>query len=261
MNYKEYDIVSFLKDEEFKKWVLTPDDSNTKFWQEFLKAHPEQRTNFQIAQQIIISLEFDEYVEKDEDKQDILQNIYLGATSDRGLKFAKRKLHRNNRISDIYKIAASLVLVASLSLLWISNFQKPPVEETVASTVLKENPRGRKSIVQLPDGSMVRLNSESRITYPEHFAHHERVVHLVGEAFFEVTEDKESPFSVVTGNINTTVLGTSFNIQAWQDDSTINISLAEGKVSVSQIGSSNGQAYYLNPGDKIELQSFYHDEI
>jgi transmembrane sensor len=121
----------------------------------------------------------------------------------------------------------------------------------VVSIVLKENPKGRKSIVQLPDGSVVRLNSESRITYPEHFSNHERVVHLVGEAFFEVKENKESPFSVVTGDIITTVLGTSFNIQAWDDESTINVSLAAGKVSVSKIGSSIGQAYYLNPGEKI----------
>ncbi len=98
-------------------------------------------------------------------------------------------------------------------------------------TIVKTTPRGEKSRVILPDGSIVHLNAESSISYSENFSA-DRNLDLVGEAFFEVTKDSLKPFVVHTQNLSTTALGTSFNIQAYPDLGKVQISLATGKVLI-----------------------------
>lgn len=95
-----------------------------------------------------------------------------------------------------------------------------------------EAPRGEFAEVTLPDGSQVRLNSESSLTYRAHFAR-TRNVRLEGEAFFEVTRGDDR-FVVETFNARTSVLGTSFNVRARPDEDQANTSVvvASGKVRV-----------------------------
>jgi ferric-dicitrate binding protein FerR (iron transport regulator) len=78
---------------------------------------------------------------------------------------------------------------------------------------------------------MVALNSDSKLTYKEDFLQN-RIVNLEGEGFFEVVKDEQHPFSVITDNISTTALGTSFNIKAYAGKPEIQVVLASGKVKV-----------------------------
>ena len=89
----------------------------------------------------------------------------------------------------------------------------------------------RKSIL-LPDGSKVVLNSVSEISYPKVFNDTIREINLTGEAFFEVTRNKQQPFVITTRDLKTRVLGTSFNIKAYQNDKQIQVSVATGKVKI-----------------------------
>jgi transmembrane sensor len=91
---------------------------------------------------------------------------------------------------------------------------------------------GEKLIFTLPDGSVAYLNSASSISYPEKFLSSQREVMLSGEAFFEVSKDEQKPFSIRTGHVITKVLGTSFNISAFQHQK-ISVTVATGKVEVS----------------------------
>jgi transmembrane sensor len=85
----------------------------------------------------------------------------------------------------------------------------------------------------LPDGSKVWLNSESSIKYPVFFAGKERKVEISGEAYFEVLKDASKPFKVkINGSVEVEVLGTSFNINSYEDEPTIRTTLLEGSVSV-----------------------------
>ena len=95
----------------------------------------------------------------------------------------------------------------------------------------KVNPPGQKSSITLGDGTEVLLNAGSKLIYPEQFTGDTRELILEGEAFFAVTENKEKPFIVKTRELRTTVLGTSFNIDAFAD-SDIRVTVATGKVSV-----------------------------
>ncbi|QSE96170.1 FecR family protein [Fulvivirga lutea] len=148
-------------------------------------------------------------------------------------------------ISMFYRVAASLLLFAICGIL-LFGLSKWMISDEL---VVKSNPFGQKSTIQLSDGTIVKLNSGSKLSYPAEFHGNERKVYLEGEAFFDVTRDTEHPFLVITKNLTTQVLGTSFNINAF--DSTIKVTVATGKVKVSEIG---GQQVILNPND----QAVYH---
>ncbi|HTE34473.1 MAG TPA: FecR domain-containing protein [Chryseolinea sp.] len=97
--------------------------------------------------------------------------------------------------------------------------------------ITKDAPFGQKSIITLTDGSKVFLNSGSSVSFPKEFSAELREIRLTGEAFFEVVRNPLQPFHVHTGNVTTKVLGTSFNVQAF-DNEDISITVATGKVQV-----------------------------
>jgi len=118
-------------------------------------------------------------------------------------------------------------------------------------------PRGEFAQVQLPDGSLVQLNSESSIRYRAHFLN-TRGVRLEGEAYFEVT-DSDKRFVVETFNANTVVLGTQFNIRArpHEADAATSVVVAVGKVHLrSKVGDDQG--VILTAGQQSHLTSRTH---
>lgn len=84
----------------------------------------------------------------------------------------------------------------------------------------------------LPDGSAVELQPGSSIEFPEVFSEGSRQVQLTGEAFFDVTKDKQRPFIISTGDVTIKVLGTSFNVKAWHGASEVTVAVKTGKVLV-----------------------------
>lgn len=115
-----------------------------------------------------------------------------------------------------------------------------------------ETPRGGQYQVRLPDGSKVYLNAASKLTYPISFnGRKERIVELIGEAYFEVAKDKEHPFRVRTIGQEVEVLGTHFNMNAYPDEDATKTSLLEGRVKVSK----NGRSALLKPGQEAVIIS------
>ena len=96
----------------------------------------------------------------------------------------------------------------------------------------------------LSDGTRVWLNAETELDFPVEFVGKERVVRLVGEAYFEVRRDEECPFIVEAGGVRARVLGTSFNVKAYADEEYVSTTLVTGKVEVSGGG---GEAVVLTP--------------
>lgn len=107
---------------------------------------------------------------------------------------------------------------------------------------------GTYSVV-LSDGTTVWLNAASTLEYPDQFASDERRVKLVGEAFFQVAKDAKKPFRIEVENSLIEVLGTSFNVNAYQKE--INTSLVEGKVKII----SHGREAYLSPGNEAIISA------
>jgi len=98
---------------------------------------------------------------------------------------------------------------------------------------------GTRSALKLADGSRVWLNSGSRLTYPDKFVNHKRIVKLIGEAYFEVHSDVSRPFIVEAKTVSVTATGTKFNVDAYPQGNKIQVSLASGKVSVKKLGAEN----------------------
>ena len=94
-------------------------------------------------------------------------------------------------------------------------------------------PKGGEYALLLPDGSRVWLNSETSIRFPVRFLEDQRDVYLVGEAYFEVAKDTSAPFHVHIEGGEVTVLGTSFNISAYKEDSIWQTTLVSGRVQVT----------------------------
>ena len=95
-------------------------------------------------------------------------------------------------------------------------------------------PYGRSSELYLPDGTRVFLNAGTRFAFPTRFSGKQREVYLNGEAYFEVAKDKEHLFVVNAGEVSVKVLGTHFNVSAYEKDAEIETVLLEGEVTVSR---------------------------
>lgn len=93
-------------------------------------------------------------------------------------------------------------------------------------------PRGGQYQLKLPDGSKVWLNAGSDLRFPAAFTGSARVVELKGEAYFEVARYKKQPFRVSVNGLTVEVLGTHFNVKAYEDEQVVQTTLVEGKVKV-----------------------------
>ena len=96
-----------------------------------------------------------------------------------------------------------------------------------------QTPRGGQYQLTLPDGTKVWLNAASTLNYPTAFVGKDRQVQLKGEAYFEVAEDKNKPFTVLVGDMQVNVLGTHFNVMAYDDENAIKTTLLQGAVKVT----------------------------
>jgi len=127
-----------------------------------------------------------------------------------------------------------------------------------------ETPRGGVFQVVLPDGSHVWLNAASSLKYPITFTD-KRIVELEGQAYFDIAPNTKQPFIVKVHDMEVQVLGTSFDIMAYQDEASINTTLVTGAVKVKQ-GNNNqllhpGQQAILNSNGKMDLQPANLDKV
>ncbi len=111
---------------------------------------------------------------------------------------------------------------------------------------------GSRTKIQLPDGTQVWLNADSRITYGNDFGTKSRVVSLSGEAYFDVVPNKAVPFFIHTSKMTIKVTGTAFNVRAYPAEDRSETSLVHGKVEVTLNGQPD-KTYYLHPSEKLVI--------
>ncbi|HEY8388901.1 MAG TPA: FecR domain-containing protein [Parasegetibacter sp.] len=116
-------------------------------------------------------------------------------------------------------------------------------------------PNGRQFEMALPDGTRIWLNAGSSITYPTAFVGNTRTVSLTGEAYFEVSKNKEKPFIVIIADrAKVEVLGTHFNVNAYANELSINTTLLEGAVKVSRLLTTGSDlSVQLKPGQQAQV--------
>ena len=124
----------------------------------------------------------------------------------------------------LYKIAAVFVVTIGLGYSFYSSLKEQTLVKQTSSTLI---------VFYLPDSSVVWLNKNSKLSYPESFNHESRIVYLQGEAFFDVRKNPLQPFIIYAAGTTTKVLGTSFNLKAYDQDSQVSLTVVTGKVSFS----------------------------
>jgi len=119
---------------------------------------------------------------------------------------------------------------------------------------------GTRTKVQLPDGTQVWVNADSKFSYPESFKGQTREVFLDGEAYFDVVKDPKHPFIVHTSGINIRVLGTAFNVKAYKAEHTIEATLVHGLIEVTKTEHPEESKIILRPHEKLIFDKFVKEE-
>lgn len=154
-------------------------------------------------------------------------------------------------------IAATIAILFGLSIsyLYTTSLQEK-FAETQKTTIVV--PMGQKSQIELADGTKVWLNSGSRLIYSFQYNNHDRIVELEGEAFFEVVKHPDKMFIVKTGTVDINVLGTSFNVNSYQDENTVTVSLLKGRVGLYSSIDHEFMAY-LEPNQEAVISKKFRN--
>ncbi len=190
---------------------------------------------------------FDEYVSlwSVRHKQGPLFNVQSGLTRlNERINAYEEQEGKKTAFWNVWNMAAAVVLLLvsgfTLYFFGISAF------ESHAKALLSETSAAdQQAVLTLADGSIITLNKQATLKYPAVFDSKTREVYLSGEAFFKVAKNSLAPFVIHTGNVTTTVVGTSFNIRASAD--SVMVSVATGKVVVSD----GKQMEVLKPYEKL----------
>ena len=168
-------------------------------------------------------------------------------------KLSLNKVQKHDKfiaLKTLLKIAAVFAVVMGTLFSWILVKNRSFNSSKSTNTIIVRN--GEQSQVILSDGTNVWLNSGSKLIYPSSFNGKTREVSLEGEAYFDVTHNKNKAFVVSTKNIKITVLGTAFNIKSYPDDYKVEATLVRGSVTIEKTGTGKDEApIVLKPGEKI----------
>lgn len=158
---------------------------------------------------------------------------------------------RKFNLNTVLRYAAVFTaLILGVGIYMVSKKQSETAMYAVKEQV-KKNPMGRRSDFTLSDGTHIYLGPGSSLSFPEKFSGSKREVKLDGEAYFEVTKNKEKPFIIYSRNIRTQVLGTTFKVSAFKD-SPVLVSVTSGRVRVDRISGDQVQELAtLYPGEQV----------
>jgi transmembrane sensor len=240
-DFRLYDISDFVIDEDFIRWVHHRREDDNQFWHNWLQQHPDKHLVIASARRIVESLQFQHTaVEEQVIEQEV--NRLLHTISNQ----KEQKVSRKGMVISYkwwYAAAVCLLCATGTWYFFLRNTSVRPYAYTamVAAKQLIEhvNTSQKPLLLTLPDGSRLTLASGSRVSYAHTFGSGDtakngvtRDVYLLGEAFFEVTKDPNRPFRVFANEIVTKVLGTSFTVRSFEKDTTIQVTVRTGKVSV-----------------------------
>ena len=185
-----------------------------------------------------------------DDQKDFFDPALIIESDRSKLKKEIRKIKKSEKVFFLqnrnWAMAASLLLLMGLSFF---------VYQSSINTITKQyaTKPGEHAKIMLSDGTKIWLNAGSRLKYPAKFKGNTREVYLTGEAFFDVAKDKKHPFIIHTDKMDTKVLGTSFNVQAYPGNATQEVSVLTGRVNVKSTVTEEN--VYVTPGQKVVFKS------
>jgi transmembrane sensor len=270
MSKADYSVEDFILDPDFRSWILQNDRQAGAYWEEFLGKHPEKVSDIKQARHLLIHLSQKKTtlssmvkeemwtaisVQMDQQPLSDTEAKIVNLNSWSAIQQYNQENARKTTVAWRRKVAVVLLLLAGLSY-FLGKTLLPKAEEPVMASApeieVLQAPLGVKSTIRLEDGSVVFLNSGSKISYLKGFTDTLRLVTLEGEAYFEVAPDSTRPFIVQTGAISTRALGTEFNVSSFPGE-RVSVSLVKGEVLVRNEQEALEQR--LLPGEGIKASS------
>jgi len=242
-----------------KKYCGEASSSELNEFEEILLTHPEWKN----TADELSNLNFQSTVFENNEDAELAFETHLMRMKKANVEFSGIKLNYDEIESERRKwnskkwfigvgvLAIILILVFVLKKSMVTLEMKSGKQPTLSQVSTKP---GSKTQIQLPDGSLVRLNSSSSLTYDKNFGKNIREVRLTGEAFFDVTKDSSHPFIIHTNVIDIKVLGTAFNVKSYPGDPNTETSLIRGNVEVTVKNRSN-EKIYLQPNEKLVVSN------
>ncbi|UCS95457.1 FecR domain-containing protein [Echinicola marina] len=243
----------FLLNEHFVQWIMAPDHESDRYWSNWLQKNPGKANLMKRAKESVQGLTLRTFEIDEDDSELILDRIirHHNKTKDglteRSSAYVLLDFLMANRV------AAVLVLVTLFLGLLTLDFQPETPSEIKNEKIewlTKSSKAGTKMTFHLPDGSLVKLNSNSSISFPESFSDSLREVKLIGQAFFDVEHNEELPFVVAAGDLQIKVMGTSFDVNNKPENKAQKVALLSGKVKVI---TADGMIEQLSP---LEMVSY-----
>ncbi len=197
------------------------------------------------SEQVIVDTWFNQLKENPEDTR-LLNEVQEQLLGEKMLRNIKNRLSLNNenssphRFGSFFRIAATILLLATIGVaaVIIGRDETNSVrmaftpEDNGLISVTNSSLVPQKHV--LSDGSIINLQPNGTLTFPEKFNKSIREVALTGEAFFDVSKDKSRPFIISANDVTVKVLGTSFNVKAYEGAEEVTVAVITGKVSVSR---------------------------
>jgi ferric-dicitrate binding protein FerR (iron transport regulator) len=247
MNFDHYKTEDFLQNDSFVNYCLQRNASDVAFWDAYIDKHPHKRAEVEEALELYFVL-----------NGNITRQQYVADQQafETELNLYKRSLNNTTTSKPRVRIVAmrwlfgtaAAAAVAAIILTLVNPFGQENTRPSPARSELSK--RGERRSFQLPDGSSVMLNSGSTLELAEGFNSNRREVMLDGEAFFEVTHMPDKPFVIKTKYLGIRVLGTVFNVKAYNDDPFGEATLLEGSVEVTLLRENN-RKIILKPQEKV----------
>lgn len=266
MHYTTYSAVDFALDEQFRRWVISPTHEQEAYWQSFLEKHPEQQAVIDEARALVSRVRVNVETAAPETLQRMWATIqqapptdYVPGEADTPVIPLADPARRIWWQSAAVRVAAGLAGLLLLGGLLYRQLRP-------ADLIQYQTAFGKTQSVTLPDGSVVRLNGNSKLTVaPDWHEQETRSVTLDGEAFFSVKKQQTVggqpvKFRVQTPDLTVEVLGTQFNVSHRRDQTEV--VLREGRVQISETQRSpspvNAQPTLMQPGERVTYSARSH---
>jgi len=240
-NFECTTVEDLLFNRSFRTWVLNRNSPESEYWESWIAENTEKAELINHAKSIVYALQLN-YKALDEASMEEEIRKVLQKLDHRSHEAEAPRLP--SRLSFAIAIAAAALVIFLLPHFFhiTGGGKSHPSDgllsaETKSNSVEQVNSADTAQLIILPDGSKVRLERQSKLTFSPGFSDSSiREVYLDGEAFFEIKRNAAKPFFVLTHNIITKVLGTSFTVRAYAADKKALVSVRTGKVSVFKTG-------------------------
>jgi len=255
-----FDVEMLLMDDSFLDYCLHRDSIHSEKWESLIQNNPETRKVIKEAKEWVLLLS--PSLPKSEITVEVakLRKQISSMNSAEANELVETHypvprdfpLNKKNRRSlKVIAYSASLVLLGSTIYYVLNSSRKTTAFENGTSY---HAGLGERKELQLPDGSTAILNSNATITLDKNYNNSERVINLVGDAFFDVKKDADKPFTVLSPGFSTMALGTSFYVHGHSNKENYSVQLLEGKLRLTSTD-HRAETTVLNTGELGQWRS------